>query len=215
MTQPTSPEPELRGRILDAATRLFARQGYGSTSVRQVVEAVGCTKPMLYYYFGNKEELFLTAVQTHIAEFTGIIEEASRLEGTVASRLAWFIDRYLDQVLKNPLAMRLLMTAQHPTDAGQPQIDVMALHRFNGELLDGLMTEGATTGEIRADIDPRDASLAFIGMVNFRILNCLHQAQPPADIALRILDVFLNGVKPRPVSSASPTGPAPANGVPS
>lgn len=51
-----------RERILREATRLFGHAGYAGASVREVVEAAGVTKPTLYYYFKNKEDLFRQAV---------------------------------------------------------------------------------------------------------------------------------------------------------
>ncbi|OON82436.1 TetR/AcrR family transcriptional regulator [Streptomyces tsukubensis] len=44
-------------RLLAAATRLFAEQGYDRTSVQEIVEAAGVTKGALYHYFGSKEDL--------------------------------------------------------------------------------------------------------------------------------------------------------------
>ncbi|RPK66926.1 HTH-type transcriptional repressor KstR2 [Streptomyces sp. ADI96-15] len=44
-------------RLLAAATRLFADQGYDRTSVQEIVEAAGVTKGALYHYFGSKEDL--------------------------------------------------------------------------------------------------------------------------------------------------------------
>lgn len=44
-------------RLLDAATRLFAEQGYDRTSVQEIVEAAGVTKGALYHYFGSKDDL--------------------------------------------------------------------------------------------------------------------------------------------------------------
>lgn len=44
-------------RLLAAATRLFADQGYDRTSVQEVVEAAGVTKGALYHYFGSKDDL--------------------------------------------------------------------------------------------------------------------------------------------------------------
>ena len=58
---------DARQRILDAATHLFAHRGFGSTSVREVVEAAGVTKPTLYYWFDNKEALYLECVRTKFA----------------------------------------------------------------------------------------------------------------------------------------------------
>ena len=49
-----------RERILQAATQLFAAQGYASTTMAQVVRALGVTKPFVYYYFRDKQEIFET-----------------------------------------------------------------------------------------------------------------------------------------------------------
>jgi AcrR family transcriptional regulator len=51
------PLPGVSELIAGTALRLFAMKGYASTSVSEIVEAAGVTKPMLYYYFGSKEQL--------------------------------------------------------------------------------------------------------------------------------------------------------------
>jgi AcrR family transcriptional regulator len=57
------------------ALKLFARKGYASTSVNEIVEAAGVTKPMLYYYFGSKERLARRIV----------VEPAERMAETLES----------------------------------------------------------------------------------------------------------------------------------
>lgn len=52
---------ERRAQILDAASALFAQEGYGDTSLRDIAERVGTSKSTLLHYFGSKEEL-LSAV---------------------------------------------------------------------------------------------------------------------------------------------------------
>ena len=49
-----------RERILQAATTLFATQGYANTTMAQIVRALGVTKPFVYYYFRDKQEIFET-----------------------------------------------------------------------------------------------------------------------------------------------------------
>jgi AcrR family transcriptional regulator len=49
-----------RERILDAAEQLFAAQGYANTTMDQIVQALGVTKPFVYYYFDSKQEIFET-----------------------------------------------------------------------------------------------------------------------------------------------------------
>lgn len=50
-------ENDTKVRILLAAARLFANRGYAGTSVREIVAMAGVTKPTLYYYFKNKDDL--------------------------------------------------------------------------------------------------------------------------------------------------------------
>lgn len=47
-----------RERILQAATVLFAAQGYASTTLAQIARELGVTKPFVYYYFSDKQEIF-------------------------------------------------------------------------------------------------------------------------------------------------------------
>ncbi len=47
-----------RERILQVAAELFARQGYANTTMAQIVRALGVTKPFVYYYFRDKQEIF-------------------------------------------------------------------------------------------------------------------------------------------------------------
>ena len=47
-----------RERILQAAAQLFAEQGYANTTMAQIVRALGVTKPFVYYYFRDKQEIF-------------------------------------------------------------------------------------------------------------------------------------------------------------
>lgn len=57
---PTAGSDEKRERILKAAEALFDRNGYANTTIEQIVQALGVTKPFVYYYFRNKQEIFET-----------------------------------------------------------------------------------------------------------------------------------------------------------
>ncbi|MCD4828044.1 MAG: TetR/AcrR family transcriptional regulator [Candidatus Cloacimonetes bacterium] len=61
---------ETRTRILETALRLFLVQGYENTSMRQVAESLGISKPAIYHYFKGKEDLALQVV--------GLFEERTR-----------------------------------------------------------------------------------------------------------------------------------------
>ena len=57
---PTAGSDEKRERILKAAEALFDRNGYANTTIEQIVQSLGVTKPFVYYYFRNKQEIFET-----------------------------------------------------------------------------------------------------------------------------------------------------------
>jgi AcrR family transcriptional regulator len=52
------PTNDTEERLLDAALTLFAAKGYEAASVREIIEATGVTRPVLYYYCSSKEDLF-------------------------------------------------------------------------------------------------------------------------------------------------------------
>ena len=56
----TAGTDEKRERILKVAEQLFAAQGYADTTLDQIVGQLGVTKPFVYYYFRNKQEIFET-----------------------------------------------------------------------------------------------------------------------------------------------------------
>lgn len=71
---------ELRGqlstreRILQAAEALFIERGYAAVSINEITQRVEITKPTLYHYFGDKENLFTTVMLNlleKIGAFTG------------------------------------------------------------------------------------------------------------------------------------------------
>ncbi len=191
-------EQDVRDRILGEATRLFAERGFGGTSVREIVEAAGVTKPVLYYHYGNKEGLFLEAVQTWMARLGQVMADAVSGADPVPVRLHRFLTAYLAWLGAHTDALKLLMACRHTPEDGQPEVDMMSMHRQHGELLAALLAEGIDEGAIRADADPQDLVMALIGAANIFAMARMFGAIPCAgDHPERLLDLYLNGAAPR------------------
>jgi AcrR family transcriptional regulator len=81
-----APAQQSRGRprefcteqALEAALRVFWSKGYGGTSLTDLTEAMGITRPSLYAAFGNKEALFLEALDLYQREKLRYVEGASK-----------------------------------------------------------------------------------------------------------------------------------------
>lgn len=56
------PRAERERLILDSADAVFGERGYSGASMEEIAERAGITKPIVYAYFGSKEELYLAAV---------------------------------------------------------------------------------------------------------------------------------------------------------
>ncbi len=72
------PAAERRSQLLEVATRVFARDGYHATSMNDVAEAAGVTKPVLYQHFASKRDLFVEL----------LTEIGSELQDTIAKATA-------------------------------------------------------------------------------------------------------------------------------
>lgn len=59
MTVPISRAAGQRQRVLRASVEIFSRRGYRATSMNEIAAGVGLSKPTLYHYFRNKEELLV------------------------------------------------------------------------------------------------------------------------------------------------------------
>mgnify|MGYP002037745886 CR=1 FL=1 len=180
---------------MEVATFLFAKKGFGSTSVREVVEAAGVTKPTLYYYFQNKESLFLELVDSLLDGLDDLIRESLGGDGSVRERLTRFVHDYCMGAVDNCDVVRLMWTCQHsPDNTKQPVVDIMSMHIRKMERLRDVFAQGIASGELRSDLDVDYAVLGFIGMVDLHAMALVHGKPVDEDFADRILDMFYRGV---------------------
>jgi AcrR family transcriptional regulator len=175
---------------------MFAARGYSATSVRAVVEAVGCTKPALYYHFGSKAELFVEVHREVQRLITSLFVELPGTTGPIRARLERFVGSLLTATRLHPVHSRLLLTAAHRPDQGQPEVDLESFHQSNLSHLSAVLESGQVAGVIRSDISALELSEVLLGMVHHRALGVLVGKPPSPDISRQIVDVFINGARP-------------------
>ena len=97
-----------REAILAQAAVLFARQGYSGTSMNQVAAACGISKPALYHYVRDKQQLVATIAQEHVARLEAVVRDVLRLPLEHEPRLRELILRFMAEYAGAQDAHRVL-----------------------------------------------------------------------------------------------------------
>ena len=98
---------ERHRQLLDAGTALFAEHAYEEISMRQIAQAAGVSKALLYHYFPSKLDLFKAAVAEAAQTLTRLIEPSG--SGSPLEQLTASLDAYLAWIGANARTWRKLM----------------------------------------------------------------------------------------------------------
>jgi AcrR family transcriptional regulator len=104
--------------IDEAASRLFAEQGYAATTLEQVASAAGVTRPLLYKHVSSKKELHLTLLAKHRDALLARLAQGLRVPGSLAERVPRVTESWFAYVEENPFAWLMLFR----DTTGDPEI---------------------------------------------------------------------------------------------
>jgi AcrR family transcriptional regulator len=161
-----------RQRILGAALEEFSRYGLGGARVDRIAERAGANKRMLYYYFGDKDGLFLAALEdryAHIrsAERTLELEHLDPREAV--KRLVGFTWNYF---LEHPEFMTLLNSENlHKGRHVKKSKRVQEMHSPLVETLRSVLRKGEAQGLFRKGVDPVHLYISIAGEIYFYLSN--------------------------------------------
>jgi len=138
-----------KARIEQVARREFARQGFDATSIRQIAAEARITKPVLYYYFKNKRDLFLSLLEEAVAPLCDEVERIAGGDGTPRDRMSGIIAAVLRFAEKRPDEFRLLHRA---VERREREVQVLAQKYFrrNFRAISGVLQEGVERGDFRS-----------------------------------------------------------------
>jgi AcrR family transcriptional regulator len=86
-----------RKQILDSAAALFAQGGYLGTTMNEVAEACGVTKPTLYHYFRDKEDLLMSIADGHVSALVSLVVAVEQEHEPGPQRLHVLVQRFLQE----------------------------------------------------------------------------------------------------------------------
>lgn len=150
----TSKKASKRELILDAAGQCFAQYGYDKTTLADIGKAIHLNKASLYYYFKNKEELFIEVTLAETAEFVkGLQAAMAQMEGCEEKVLYYVlarVDRYQEVLHRNRLTAENLAVLE-----GQFLSLYQQIKEREVGFVEALLEEGVQKGEIASE-NPHD-----------------------------------------------------------
>lgn len=147
----SNPEPRSSDRILNKALELFSTRGYEATSVREICEAAGITKPTLYHFFGSKEGVYRALVDGTLESFRHDLARDLDASGLAAAeRLRRVARGYFDTARRNRELMRFILGLVHNPSTAAPRTDFPRFYEQVVAQIARCVDAGVASGEFVA-----------------------------------------------------------------
>jgi AcrR family transcriptional regulator len=177
--QPSGPEADrsrdaerTRAEIIEVATREFADKGYAGARVDEIAAKMSTTKRMIYYYFGNKEQLYVEVLEHAYTHIRSVEQQLDVEHLDPVDAMRQIAELTFDHHESHPDFVRLVSIenihrAEHIigssvlTGLANPALDVLAR----------ILDRGREAGVFRAGVDPLDIHMVISSYCLFRIAN--------------------------------------------
>lgn len=181
-----------RERVLEAAKAVFSAGG-SEASLEAVARHAGVGIGTLYRHFPTREALYEAIYRREVEQLGDLAEQLQNAPDPVEALRRWLRANVEFVATKKGMVAALALVA-HPST----ELQAYSFDRLT-KAIGALLARAVAAGEIRADIGAEDVLRALIGM-------CYMHDQPGwQTTALRLLDVFVDGLRLRPASSKPPT----------
>lgn len=161
-----------RQRILDAALAEFAAKGLAGARVDEIAERAGANKRMLYAYFGNKDDLWLTVLERAYAAKRAE-EKALQVDALPpAEAMERLVEFNLRYTAAHPDFVSLLNQENiHRAEHLRRSTQVPALYSPLLESLRAVLARGEAEGTFRRGVDPMQLYITILALGHFYVAN--------------------------------------------
>lgn len=185
-----------RAAILDAAQQLILQHGYAGLSMRELSRQSGLAKGTIYYYFQDKQEIFLSALERDIQTVQTHLIQAAEQEGDCIQRLHNVVEIYFTMASQRRF---ILMGALREIGGMEAELRDLARQSRDATFLPivGILQEGIECGLFRP-INAEMAVVTLLGMMHSFVTHRLLLEEVDEigdDVVAHILDLFLNGIR--------------------
>lgn len=184
-----------RDAVLRAAVQMFNERGFHQTSLDDVAASLGISKPTIYHYLGNKDQVLLECVKIGLGQIIAAAAQVRLHSGTGADRLMAFLECYA-QINMDDFGRCVIRTGDEAfTPASRERFRELK-RKIDTDLREFIIA-GIEDGSL-ADCDPKIATFAIAGALNWPAR--WHDPagkESPRDLARQIIRVLSYGLLPR------------------
>jgi TetR/AcrR family transcriptional regulator len=181
-------------RLIKAGVTLFAEKGYASTSVREIVARAGVTKPVLYYYFRNKEGLFRAIMDQATEMQKTLLGRVLETPGSVLERIIDLCGLVYKGMLENQDLFRLIHNLISGTPQGVPEYEFDQYHRRMVDATKAIYVEGLALNEVK-EADPEEVAILVLSLVHYSFhMYYFHPEKVDVDQPKRLLRLAFQGL---------------------
>jgi AcrR family transcriptional regulator len=184
------PAAERREQLLAIALEVFAHQGFHGTSMNDVAEAAGVTKPVLYQHFSSKRELYLALLDEAGTRLLGAIGKATSNAASPREQVTAGFGAYFRWVAEDHASFSLLFGS----GARRDEEFAVAVREVERAIA------GAIAPLIQADIDPvhqRTLAYGLVGLAEGTSRRLVHLGEPfdPDIVGRQMADLAWAGLR--------------------
>lgn len=184
-----------RHALLIAAVRMFNERGYHATLLEDVAASLGVSKPTIYHYLGNKEQVLLECIALGIEEYHRAIDEAKALPGSGLDRLRHFLRGYAQANMAD-FGRCVIRTGPEPLSTEGAQTLRERKRRIDAAMR-AFIEAGVADGSI-APTDPKLLAFTLAGALNWPARWHVPGGELGAEeLARRMVDMLTAGLAPR------------------
>jgi TetR/AcrR family transcriptional regulator, fatty acid metabolism regulator protein len=156
--------PDKRRLILDAAVRVFSRQGFHTCRVSDIADEAGVAYGLVYHYFASKDEVLDTLFLERWNVMLELIREVDGQSIPVREKLAAIASFIVDSYRHDPDLMKVIIVevTRAANSFGRTHIGEI---RTAYELIGDIVTKAQAEGVFKSEIEARFAAMAFYGAI--------------------------------------------------
>ncbi|MDQ2631148.1 MAG: TetR/AcrR family transcriptional regulator [Actinomycetota bacterium] len=196
-----APPADKRRLILDAAVRVFARQGFHATRVSDIADEAGVAYGLVYHYFSSKDEVLNELFIERWSLLLAAIEETDRTGADPREKLSAVATFIFDSYRHDPELMKVIIVevTRAANSFGQTHLEEI---RRAYESIAKIVADGQGDGAFRGDVDPMFASLAFYGAIEQLLSGWIFGTIPASDADFDeardlLVTTICDGLEPR------------------